>query len=151
MFPLKTDTPLTQAQVVAITRLMLQVAHVDGEKTAEEVALIRGFYESCVEAGNGWQDFASLAGESLVPAITASDFTDQGQREMALATGLMVAWADGAFSPKEDEAVRNIAVNLGVDNDRFAQVLALVKDHMLAQFARLPDTGSIVALAKEMG
>lgn len=151
MFPLKTDTSLTQEQVVAITRLMLQVAHVDGEKTAEEVVLIRTFYEGCTKASKGWQDFVSLADESAVPTITASDFADQEQREMALATCLMVAWADGAFSPREDEAVRSIAVRLGVDNDRFGQVLALVKDHLLAQFARLPDTGSIVAVAKELG
>ena len=50
-----------------------------------------------------------------------------------------------------DEAVRSIALRLGVDSERFAQVLALVKDHLLAQFARLPDTGSIVAVAKELG
>lgn len=151
MFPLKTDTPLTQEHVVAMTRLMLQVANVDDEKTAEEVALISSFYEGCAKASKGWQDFSSLANESAGPTIVASDFADQGQREMAVATCLMVAWADGAFSPSEDESVRSIALRLGVDNERFAQVLALVKDHLLAQFARLPDTGSIVAVAKEMG
>ncbi len=151
MFPLKTDTPLTQEHVVAMTRLMLQVANVDDEKTTEEVALISSFYEGCAKAGKGWQDFASLANESAVPTIAASDFADPGQREMAVATCLMVAWADGAFSPREDEAVRSIALRLGVDSERFAQVLALVKDHLLAQFARLPDTGSIVAVAKELG
>ena len=52
---------------------------------------------------------------------------------------------------RQDEAVRSIALRLGVDSERFAQVLALVKDHLLAQFARLPDTGSIVAVAKELG
>ena len=35
MFPLKTDTPLTQDQVVTVTRLMLHVAHVDGDNSAE--------------------------------------------------------------------------------------------------------------------
>ena len=110
MFPLKTDTPLTQEHVVAMTRLMLQVANVDDEKTTEEVALISSFYEGCAKAGKGWQDFASLANESAVPTIAASDFADPGQREMAVATCLMVAWADGAFSPREDEAVRSLSL-----------------------------------------
>lgn len=151
MFPLKTDTPLTQDQVVTVTRLMLHVAHVDGDKTAEELALIRAFYEGCAEAGNGWQTFDSLDGKSGSPDVAASDFADQGQREMALAICLMVAWADGAFSAREDESVRGIADKLGIGGERFAQVLALVKDHMLAQLAGLPDVGSIVAVAKELG
>ena len=61
MFPLETETPLTQDQVVAMTRLMLHVAHVDGASTTEEVALIRAFYEGCAESGKDWENFATLA------------------------------------------------------------------------------------------
>lgn len=84
MFPLKTDTPLTQDQVVTVTRLMLHVAHVDGDKTAEELELIRAFYEGCVEAGNGWQTFDSLDGKSGSPDVAASDHQTDGKCHFAL-------------------------------------------------------------------
>ena len=150
MFPLETETPLTQDQVVAMTRLMLHVAHVDGASTTEEVALIRAFYEGCAESGKDWENFATLAANTATPTISPCDFADAGQREMAAATCLMVAWADGAYSSQEATAVQNVANKLGIDSERFAQVTALVKDHMLAQFARLPDTASVVAVAKEL-
>ena len=45
MFPLLQDVSLNADQCIAATRLLLRIAHVDGAKTNEEVALIRLFYD----------------------------------------------------------------------------------------------------------
>jgi hypothetical protein len=46
MFPLLENVSLDADQSIAATRLLLRIAHVDGAKTAEEVALIRWFHDS---------------------------------------------------------------------------------------------------------
>lgn len=154
MFPLLTGITLEQPQVVAITRLMLHVAHVDGAKSAEEVALIRTFYEGCVEengASASWLSFDVLEAQAASLNLVPSDFPQAEQSELAMAFCLMTAWADGAYSTAEDTAIKAIASGLGFSDVQREQVATQVKDQMLAQFARLPDTASLVKVAKELG
>lgn len=151
MFPLMTELPFTAAQVAAATRLMLRIAHVDGAGTAEEVALIRQFYAACHDAEGCFPEFESIAASRDEGAVTATDFPDAGQREMIVALCLMVAYADGALSDAERTAVGLAADGLGIAPDRVEAILAQVKDHMLAQLARLPDAESVAAVAKELG
>jgi len=151
MFPLMTDTPFSPAQIVAATRLMLAMARVDGAKTAEEEALIRGFYTGCAEAGDGWPSFDSLQARTDTAAATAADFPDAGQRDTVLALCLMVAFADGALSEEEDRAARAMAAALGADDAVYAGILARVKDGMLASLSGLPDAGSVAVVARELG
>ena len=151
MFPLMSELPLTPAQVVAATRLLLHVAHVDGAKADEEVALIRQFYDTCRGAGGDFPPFEEIALGQREGALAANEFPDAGQRDMIAALCLMVAYADGEFSEAERSAVEQAAHGLGLDDERIEQILAQVKDHMLAQFARLPDAESVAVVAKELG
>ncbi len=150
MFPLMTELPLTPAQVIAATRLMLHIAHIDGARTAEEVALIRQFYDACRTATADFLAFETLDGQGAAN-VTASDFPDAGQRDMIVALCVMVAYADGELSAAESAAVGNAARSLGLTDERVEQIIALVKDHMLAQLARLPDAASVAVVAKELG
>lgn len=151
MFPLMTELPLAPAQLVAATRLLLHVAHVDGARSAEEVALIRQFYDACRTAGADFPAFESLDGGEGADAVSARDFPDAGHRDMLLALCLMVAYADGELSAAERTAIAKVARGFGLDDARVEQVLALVKDYMLAQLAHLPDAASVALVAKELG
>ena len=149
MFPLMTELPLTPAQVVAATRLMLHVAHIDGARTDEEVALIRQFYDSFRAGTPSIPEFNSL--DASHEKTSAQDFPDPGHRDMLLALCLMVAYADGELSAAESAAVNEAAARLEVAEAHVNEILAQVKDFMLSQLARLPDTASVAAVAKELG
>jgi hypothetical protein len=148
MFPLITDAPFSQEQVLQITGAMLLIAHVDNAGTVEEVAMIQDFYNGfCSSEAGDWPAFATIGASS--PA--AACFPESGQREMLMAICMMVAFADGIMSADERAALKAMAADLSVGEERFEEILALVKDHMLMQLAGLPDAGSIVAVARELG
>lgn len=151
MFPLMTELPLTPAQVVAASRLMLHVAHIDGAGTAEEVALIRQFYDACRSASADFPAFDTLDGGWGAADVSRSEFPDSGHRDMLLALCVMVAYADGELSTPERAAVGRVAASLGLADERIEQILAQVKDYMLAQLAHLPDAASVAVVAKELG
>jgi tellurite resistance protein len=147
MFPLMTDVTLTPSQIVAATSAMLRIAHVDEACTAEEVGLIRAFYGD----DTGRPSFDALLGSFKTTSARAADFADAGSRDLVLATCIMVAYADGELSAPELAALHPLATDLGVDSGRFDHLLALVKDHMLARLAGLPDAGSVAVVAGELG
>lgn len=151
MFPLMTELPLTPSQVVAATRLMLHVAHVDGAGTVEEVALIRQFYDATRTASADSPAFETLDGGRGAADVSTADFPDAGHRDMLVALCVMVAYADGELSTPERATVERAAAGLGLAADRVEAILAQVKDYMLAQLSRLPDAASVVVVAKELG
>lgn len=152
MFPLKTDTPFTPEQVVEVTRAMLRIAHVDGAGTAEEVAMIGQFYDGFRNSETGeWPGYETIGRDFGGASLYADLFPDAGQREMIVATCIMVAFADGEMTEDELSALGKLSENLRINGDRFEEILALVKDFMLMQLAGLPDTASIMAVARELG
>lgn len=152
MFPLKTDTPFTQEQVVEVTRAMLQIAHVDSAGTDEEILMISQFYDGFRNSdGAEWPAFETVAADYNKATVSAEMITDTEQREMILATCIMVGFADGVMSESELSALGKMSTSLGISPERFEQALALVKDYMLMQLAGLPDTESIIAVSRELG
>ena len=149
MFPLLENVSLNADQSLAATRLLLRIAHVDGARTAEEVALIRWFHDSGRGASVDWPAFDTL--QATQGGDLAETFSESQQRDLVLATCLMVAYADGALTAEELAAVRGVAEEIGTPTGRVDELLALVKDYMLAQLARLPDAGSVAVVARELG
>ena len=148
MLPQFVDTQLNPAQTISATRLLLRIARVDGARTAEEIALIRQFYETGREAH--WPDFAALLDNDSSGDLTTT-FTQIEQRELVIATCLMVAFADGCLIAEELAAVHAVAGEIGLPAKRVDELLALVKDYMLAQLSHLPDAGSLAVVAGELG
>jgi hypothetical protein len=94
MFPLLQDVSLNADQCIAATRLLLRIAHVDGAKTNEEVALIRLFYDGGRNGSADWPAFATLEEDGRGGDLTRI-FGEAAERDLVLATCLMVAYADG--------------------------------------------------------
>ncbi len=130
---------------------MLHVAHVDGAGTVEEVALIRQFYDASRTAGADFPAFEAIDAGQGTAQVSTADFPDAGHRDMIVALCVMVAYADGELSVQERATVGQAAASLGLANERVEQILAQVKDHMLAQLSRLPDAASVAVVAKELG
>lgn len=152
MFPLKTDTPFTRDQVIEVTRVMLQIAHVDSAGTAEEVAMIGQFYDGFRNSGGAeWPGFETVSRDFSETSVSEKLFPLAEQREMIVATCIMVAFADGKMTENELSALQKMSEDLSITSDRFVQILALVKDFMLMQLAGLPDTESIMQVARELG
>jgi len=150
MFPQFADVSLNADQTVAATQLLLRIAQVDGTRTAEEVALIRQFYDACRNGADDWPAFDSLQTETQ-NTNPAGAFPTAAQRDMVLATCLLVAYADGSLIAEELLAVRAVAAEIGMPANRVDELLGLVKDYMLAHLARLPDAASVAVVARELG
>ena len=150
MFPLLENVSLDAGQSIAATRLLLRIAHVDGVRTAEEVALIRWFHDSGCDDRVGWPAFDSLQATGQTGEF-AGIFSEAAERDLVIATCLMVAYADGALTSDELTAVRGVAEEIGMPPARVDELLALVKDYILSQLASLPDAGSVAVVARELG
>jgi len=150
MFPLLENVSLDAGQSIAATRLLLRIAHVDGAKTNEEVALIRLFYDGGRHGSADWPAFETLEEDGRDGDMPRT-FGEAAQRDLVLATCLMVAYADGTLTGEELAAVRAVADDIGAPPARVDELLALVRDYMLAHLARLPDAGSVAVVARELG
>lgn len=147
MIPLDPNVQLDAQQKTLATRAMLQIAQVDAASTPEELLLIRSFYED----GSEITPFAQLLAESAHAApLPANAFPEAGQRDLVVASCLMVAHADGHFSPAERAATQAIAAQIGMPAERHQQLITLVQENLLASIAGLPDSASVVKVAQEM-
>lgn len=151
MIPFASNLTLTPPKIAAAVQAMLQLARVDGEKTQEEIDLIRGFYDTCGQSQD-LPPFQTLLDRAAGHAeVDAGVFTQAEERELVVTFGLMVAFADGTFSSAEREAVLGLARRLGVPDERFEEILRVVKDQLLAELSRLPDAPSVAKVARELG
>jgi hypothetical protein len=148
MFPFATE--LDSSQVIAATRFMLRIAATDTVQPGE-LELIRGFYDGCRPAGDAWPAFDPVLAQSANPFhLDPATFPAPAQRELLLSLGFMAAYGDGALTAGEQQLLDAAARDLGVSESRVGEIAAVVQDHLLGQFARLPDAGSVARVAKEM-
>ncbi len=144
MFPFKTDVQFSSEQILKLVAAMLFIANVDVAGTAEEVAMIQKFYD-------GFRDDLPAFGTIEASPPLPGSFPEAEQREILMATCVMVAFADGVMSDNELKAVKNMAEKFDITEEKFEELLSLVKDYMLMQLAGLPDTDSVIKVARELG
>lgn len=149
MLPFNDAVELDLAQKSLATRAMLEVAQVDAGHVAEEIALIRAFYEADAEPGQIPFD-SLLAASSQQAPLNSESFPMAGQRDLVISSCLMVAYADGQFSQAERAAIAAIAERIGMDAARFKMLDDIIQDHLLSQLANLPDAESVARVGAEM-
>jgi len=149
MLPFTDAVELDLAQKSLATRAMLEVAQVDAGHVAEEIALIRAFYEADAEPGQIPFD-SLLAASSQQAPLNSESFPMAGQRDLVISSCLMVAYADGQFSQAERTAIAAIAERIGMDAARFKMLDDIIQDHLLSQLANLPDAESVARVGAEM-
>lgn len=150
MFPFADTSNLSPTQVGLITEAMLQIARVDEAGNAEEVALIRSFYEGAT-GQSARSDFRELQSAAGAPAAFSPDMLPEAaQQDLMIGLCLMVAYADGRFSAAERAAVQALSQQIGMAEARFDALLEQVRDHLLGQLAMLPDAASVARVAGEL-
>ncbi|MGB0128622.1 MAG: hypothetical protein WBP72_13375 [Rhodocyclaceae bacterium] len=152
MFPLDltaADT-MTAAEIVATTRAMIRVARVHGI-TAAEIDLIRAFYGTSAQAEGGpsFEDLLESSGPET--PIGAGGFGSVANRETVVALCYLTAYADGELSAGEREVAKAVAAELAIGPQKQEEILAGIKDQLLAQLSHLPDAGSVAKVARELG
>lgn len=150
MIPFASAAPLSPAQIVAATCAMLAISRVDPGNADEELALIRGFYEGFLPNA-ALPLFQSLidkpdTGSKLDPGL----FAEPEQRDLVLASCLMVAYADGALSSAERGAVLAFSQQMGITGAQFDTIVRIVQDYLLQQISGLPDAASVAKVAQEL-
>ncbi len=149
MLPFNDAVELDLAQKSLATRAMLEVAQVDAGHVAEEIALIRAFYEADAELAQIPFD-SLLAASSQAAPLSSESFPTAGQRDLVISSCLMVAYADGQFSQAERDAVLAIASSIGMPSERFEALDDIIQDHLLSQLANLPDAESVAKVGEEL-
>lgn len=149
MLPFNDAVELDLAQKSLATRAMLEVAQIDAGHVAEEIALIRAFYEADAEPGQIPFD-SLLAASSQAAPLVADSFPQAEQRDLVISSCLMVAYADGQYSQAERTVIAAIASRIGMDSARFQMLDDIIQDHLLSQLANLPDAESVARVGAEM-
>ncbi len=141
------DQNLSTTQVIALTRAMLSVAHVDGIQPAE-AAMIGQFYES--SRSGDMPTTAAVISDSTAFDAAALAGAPTDVAETVVLMCLMTGYADGQLSADERGVVTGIASALGVSTSRFDELLAQVRDELIGALSHLPDAGSVAAVVREL-
>lgn len=149
MLPLNATVELDLSQKALVTRVMLEIAQVDVGHVAEEIALIRSFYEADTELAQIPFDSLLVASSQAAP-LAADSFPEPDQRDLVISSCLMVAYADGQFSQAERDAALAIASRIGMPSERFEALDGIIQDHLLSQLANLPDAESVAKVGEEL-
>jgi uncharacterized tellurite resistance protein B-like protein len=139
---------MTKDQVLALAACMLSTAHVDGVH-AQEVALIRRFYDTAGTAGlPPFSEVEGSVGDSS--ALLKKAGTEAGFGEQLVLMCFATAYADGALTDGERAHVDKIAGEAGVSQAKVEELLAQVKDSLLGALSHLPDAASVANVAKDL-
>lgn len=149
MLPLNAAVELDLAQKSLATRALLDIAQVDAGHVAEEIALIRAFYEADAEPGQVPFD-SLLAASGQAAGLGPESFPQPEQRDLVIGTCLMVAYADGQCSQAERGAIADLADRIGMARARVQALDEIVQDYLLSQLARLPDAASVARVGAEL-
>ncbi len=109
---------------VGLIEAMAFIAWADGRVVPEERAALEGLAHSLDldEAGRAAVAAALEAPPSL--ASVAAHLRDPVEARFAVSQAILLALADGDFSPIEHEQVRRLAEALGLDSDELAVIEA---------------------------
>lgn len=121
---LKSASPLTDEQISAWLRGLLSVAWADGHFDEEEKVLIQELTQTELAPKIDLESFEPISPEELAEflghnATIAENF---------LRTAVMVALADGIYSPSEDELLQKLCTALGVNVHALESLRHTVED-----------------------
>jgi uncharacterized membrane protein YebE (DUF533 family) len=139
------DQELSFEHVKALVRSMLDVAETDEVHDAE-MALIRGFYESCIRPGD--PSLEQVATETERPPI-ADLFNTPELSKMFIKTLLLLAYADGVCGPAEEEKILELARELCVASDEMNALRDATKEYLLQGLAHIRNTDALKTVRRE--
>lgn len=141
------EQDLNFEQVKALTAGMYSVAKVDGVHD-REMAMIRGFYESCARAGDPRLEDV-LRGELDIEQARKL-FERPEQAKLFTKTLVLLAFADGSYGKSEDALIRRYAERLGLSGKDVDALVDSTKEHLLSSLAHVQNTDALQAVARRL-
>jgi tellurite resistance protein len=134
LYPLFTDVPMSTDDATAIVAALKDIAESDGMHD-DELRMIEGFVEMLHA---DFDAHAQLA--PMTPAALAARVTDPTIRMVAIQCGVLLAWADGAFSDKERARIAEYADALGVTGEAYEKI-----ERVITKWVKAGDFGPVMA------
>lgn len=138
---------LTFDQVKVLTHALYAVAKVDGVHD-NEMALIRGFYESCARTGD--PDLADVAGGPFEIDSAKAVFETDEAKKLFLKSLILLAFADGKYATVEDDLIREYAEALGVSGEQVDNLHEATKEYLLASLAHVQNLDALKEVRKRL-
>jgi tellurite resistance protein len=107
------QSPYNSEQIAAWLRGLLTIAWADGNFDAQEQQLIASITEDELAPGIEWNSLEVITPDELAAVLGKGT----PAAENFLRTAVMVAIADGTYSPSEDELLQQFCQVLGVQED----------------------------------
>ncbi|MEY4509367.1 MAG: hypothetical protein RLZZ450_1489 [Pseudomonadota bacterium] len=149
MHPFQKKLTLGLNHVQVLVRGMFAVARCDGVH-ATELVLLREFYEGCRADVDGLASFEDVISVEL-DADSARDVLDTDElRELFLRSCLLLAFADGVFSPAERQLLVELATLLGVTPERRAELEDEARSYLLQRIAHIHNVDALQDVVKEL-
>jgi uncharacterized membrane protein YebE (DUF533 family) len=142
-------TGLGLNHVQVIVRGMYAVAACDGTHQAEQV-MVRQFYAACQSDAHGLADFDQVVARPFDAGEAAEILGTPALRRTFLASCLLLAFADGAFSEAERRTIDGFARDLDVPAAEIDALREEVTDHLLQQIARVRNVDALKEVAQEL-
>ncbi|HEX7601883.1 MAG TPA: hypothetical protein VF316_09770 [Polyangiaceae bacterium] len=140
------EVALDATHAEAIARGLFAVAKSDGLHE-REAALVASFW---ADVGGSPAALAELErGAAITGAELAAALPTEPTRLLFLKTSLLLAWADGKFTPEEHVVVNGFAKALGL-GERVAELENGVKEYLLSHLSHLSNTTATAEVAKKM-
>jgi tellurite resistance protein len=101
----------------------------------DELRMIEGFVEMLNADFDANEQLAPMT-----PAALAARVTDPTIRMVAIQCGVLLAWADGAFSDKERARIAEYAEALGVTGEAYEKI-----ERVITKWVKAGDFGPVMA------
>ncbi len=146
MQPLAPSLGINHVQV--FVRGMYDLACTDGAHAAEMV-MLRGFYDECQREAHALTDFDDLLKLSFDVA-EAREMLDTPELKVAfLQSCVLLAYADGKYTPGERARIRAYAGELGVSPEMLESIELSVADGLMQSFTKIQNVDALREVAAE--
>lgn len=143
------EVAVTENEAELIAHGLLAVARADGDLHQRELALVSSFYGEVV--GGSGTSIASLANEpDIAPEVLAAGLGREPVAMLFVKTCILLAYADGSYSPKEKAKLEAYAHALEITDAALAELEQSVKEYLLGHLSGLKNREAALAVAKEL-
>lgn len=142
------EIEIRQQEAEAIARGLYTIARSDGQVHPGELALIGELYAATVDHPAAFGDLERA--EDITPADLAALLPSAQVRLLFVKTALLMAHADGHYSPSEAAKIQEYATALSIDADAFQDLHTRVKEYLLAQLTHLANVEAATAVKRDL-
>lgn len=149
MNPLLDVTDLNIAHVQIILRGMYAVALTEGVHDTELV-MLKDFYDQCAVETEALASFRDVVDTPFDAETAVSVLNSDALKQTFIVSCIFLAYADGKYSEKERQKIRELCNAIDVSQDQLAEIENLAADQLMAQFAHIENLEALKEVSNEI-